>query len=632
MTITNIQVTFYKNTGYSFANEPASDSVVNMNETVVMSASIREKNPWKLDKITVQVSESNVIGIDYIKVEAAQGRWYYYVLGHESPNDNAVIFAVSLDYFATVGLSNINFFGNIVRRSLSASEALNYPLLPEPWAPRRPLKTRRVLLDLNVNKSERLPSRITTVFEDGGTSVNRTETIQVPNNLIVQTTTPDSLTVSASMPMIYPNAAGASSHTITTPWGNIAYTTPYEQYFQLSGTALSTFLANAKKSNSLELLSNPYYLPNPARNQTVQITELQNSSAKNLKASKHYLSLTIRSLAANSTRTFSDNDTALSASQSITVIIVPDKDGGIYVIPATIRDTGLTAYTYLEGVYSPFETVMYNAVGDTPAKFASDGTIAMNQGLSNLFQTYANKINALEYENMQANYFKDVMNSFGVAAGLAITVLGTTSDTTGTSKTIGETNPLTTIDQTTTTSGSRQSIGTTANQVKNEGSAVLETPDNQYMTWNGLETAIFGAHQNDVHKFMLGNINDYLNRWASIQNDIHNGKVSNLFKNITIVGNYGDTNKLAGKYEILIASLQPEDEANFDLFLQHFGHAVDEYSGTLVPNVNTNYNYVMVGDDAILTNTVRADANTPILSQFRTGVRVWKTLIRPENI
>jgi hypothetical protein len=39
----------------------------------------------------------------------------------------------------------------------------------------------------------------------------------------------------------------------------------------------------------------------------------------------------------------------------------------------------------------------------------------------------------------------------------------------------------------------------------------------------------------------------------------------------------------------------------------------------------------MVGDDAVLTNTVRVDANAPILAQFRGGVKVWKTLIRAEN-
>jgi hypothetical protein len=130
---------------------------------------------------------------------------------------------------------------------------------------------------------------------------------------------------------------------------------------------------------------------------------------------------------------------------------------------------------------------------------------------------------------------------------------------------------------------------------------------------------------------MLGNINDYLNRWVSIQNDMHNGKVANLFKNITLLGNYTDYNKLVGKYEILIASLRPEDETNFDLFLEHFGHAVDEYRNTLVTDVRPNYNYTMVGEDAIIANSIQQNCNGQILNQFRTGVRVWKQLIRPEN-
>jgi hypothetical protein len=58
---------------------------------------------------------------------------------------------------------------------------------------------------------------------------------------------------------------------------------------------------------------------------------------------------------------------------------------------------------------------------------------------------------------------------------------------------------------------------------------------------------------------------------------------------------------------------------------------VDEYSDTLVQNVKPNFNYTMIGDDAVITNTVRADANAMITAQFKAGVRVWNTLIRAEN-
>jgi hypothetical protein len=98
-----------------------------------------------------------------------------------------------------------------------------------------------------------------------------------------------------------------------------------------------------------------------------------------------------------------------------------------------------------------------------------------------------------------------------------------------------------------------------------------------------------------------------------------------------MVGSYQDTNKLAGKFEVLITYLNPLDESNFDLFLDHFGHAVDEYSNQLVKDVGKNYTYTMVGEDALITNSVRAESNQQIANQFRTGVRVWKTLIRPEN-
>ncbi len=78
--------------------------------------------------------------------------------------------------------------------------------------------------------------------------------------------------------------------------------------------------------------------------------------------------------------------------------------------------------------------------------------------------------------------------------------------------------------------------------------------------WFPNDAMLFGGYRNEAHAFMLGNLNDYLNRWVSVQNDMHNGKVANLFKNVTLVGNYSDHNKLAGKFEIMITSLQPEDE------------------------------------------------------------------------
>jgi hypothetical protein len=645
MTITNIQVTFYQHTGYSVANEPASDAVINLNTKIVMPVNIRVKNPWKLDQVKVEIDADTLQGVDFIKLSATEGRWYYYVLGYESKNEVTTILNVALDSFATVGLSNISFFGNIVRRSLSAAEAQDYPLLAEPWTPKRPLLSRRLILDLNVNKTEVIPSRISTVFEDDTTNINNSIDMQVPNNVLIPTSyDADNLSMSATLPMRYPNAAVDTPFTINTPWGIIPYTVPKEQYFQLNGQPLIDFLQNAKLTNSLDLISNPYCLPDPEDTQTVSIPEVSTAGVRNPKAKKHYTTLTIRSLASGSSRTFSYEDTDLTTSQELSVIVVPDKDGGIYVIPTSLRDTGLTAYTYLEGVYSPFETIVYNAIGDTPAKFAADGTVAMNQALSNLFLTYAQKINTNQYENMQTNYFKDVISSYGTAAGLLITVLGTTTYTDGfsdsqnfetTSHTLtNSTSKSYMVSPGTTTPISRtmQGISTTKTDVKSGMPSILEAPDGSMMSnvtqfWN----AIKGAHQNEVHNFMLGNINDYLNRWASVQNDIHNGKVANLFKNVTMVGSYGDTNKLAGKYEIIITSLRQEDIDNFDMFLDHFGHQVDEYSDTLVQNAKPNFNYTMIGDDAVITNTVRSDANAMITAQFKAGVRVWNTLIRAEN-
>ena len=776
-----VEVTYYARTGYSLADEPQSDEIIDLNEHWTDPLEIKETDISNLTDVKVSLTDDELDVVDYIKLSDAQTneRRYYFVIGHRRVNEKTVYLNIVLDAFASVGLSNIAFFGNIIRRSLSPAERATYPLLAEPWAPKRPLKTRRVIIDLNTNKAVKLPSHISTQFEEEVTTIEDTETINVPDSPLGGSTTPDSLSVSAELPMLYPNVANDTEHTITTPWGNISYNTPYEDYLTLSGTALSTFLAKAKKANALDLLESAYYVPAPGDSQTVTISELSNPDIKNPKASKYYTTITIRSLASNSAQTYSDNDIDMQYNQPLTVVIVPDKNGGIYVLPTTLRDTGKNAYTYLDGVYSPFESVVYNAVGDTPAKFAADGTTILNAALNNLFQTYINKVNALQYENMQAKYFKDVGVVKGVVMSFAAELLGSVSTTETTTQgywqnsTVNTEIPASTqqssskqyvpyqqqsqsqttttashnVEQTSSTSmptvtgtqtstinnpqytqsqaaysytvpeaGGTQRIPAISTTVSSytvrsttntsqsshtiSGSTTIKNPQVTQSTqgtitipnhtidtdttttipkstqtstqetyiepqtttsvttqnassrsveegntiavegagsvyevdnWSTLRTMLFGGYRNEVHSFMLGNINDYLNRWVSIQNDMHNGKVANLFKNVTLVGSYNDTNKLAGKYEILITSLQPEDEANFDLFLDHFGHAVDEYSDKLVTDAGGNFNYVMIGDDALLANSILQKANASILNQFRTGVRVWKTKILPEN-
>ena len=800
-TINPLELTFYNYTGYNPNDEPASDSVIEQNSKWTWPLTIKEYDPVKLNQIKVHASDEQLKAADFLKIrDTISGkRYYYYIVNHARVNTNTVVINIILDAFATVGLGNISFFGNILRRSLSKSESENYPLLPEPWAPRRPLKVRRMIIDLNQNKTIRIPSHISTEFEEEVTHIepnpNPTE-IRVPNTVLGLTYDIDSLSFSADIPMGYPTPAPASgtTHTISTPWGNITFNTPFEQYYSLSGSGLSTFLMKAKKYNALDLLENPYYLAAPPATQMINIIEFIKPNINNKKAYKYYTTMTVRALASNSSQSYSDQNTDLQQNQTLHVIVVPDKTGGIYVIPSTIRDTGLNAYTYLDGVYSPFESVIMNAIGDTPGKFAADGTNILNQALNALFQTYVNKINALKLQGMQAGYLKDlasvkglVMTFFGELLG------GITSSTTLTpghwqnvdirtnmpsitqttyhsqttnahSQTTSQNTRMPTVIQTQTTnipaiSGNQNSTVSEPSRTQTTGAhsqtqgAYLYNPNpstgnvsmpsittnvsattttlaaatvntstgtrtNAYTqnsstnvpahdttttgtisipmtttygnsntttpmhTQNasqssyinpvttvttttadgtsrsvqeGLQIAekgipdvyelssvpgdklgwlrnvLFGSYRNEIHSFMLGNINDYLNRWVSIQNDLHNGKVANLFKNITLVGNYNDYNKFAGKYEILITSLQPEDETNFDLFLDHFGHAVDEYSATLIKDVNPNYNYVLVGEDAMLHNSVLAEASARILNQCRAGLRVWKTLIRPEN-
>lgn len=782
MSINALEITFYARTGYSMNDEPASDAVIELNEHWTMPLLLKEYDPHTLQEILVQLDDNTLKITDYIKIRdtVTNERFFFYILAHKRRNEKVVALRIQLDAFATVGLANIQFFGNITRRNLSTAEALNYPLLPEPWAPRRPLKTRRLIIDVNTNKTLRIPSHISTNFQEDETVIEHPDnpiTIEVPTTPFLPITEQDSLEYSATLPMGYPQPAADTTHTINTPWGNISYTTPYETYLNLSGTALQTFLMKAKKYNSLDLIDTPYYLPTP-QNQTIEIAEISNAAIKNPKASRAYTTITIRSLASNATNTYGDNNINMQYQQQLTVIIAPDKNGGMYMLPATLRDTGLNAYTYLEGVYSPFETVVRNAVGDTPAKFAADGTLILNTALNDLFWQYTQKMNALQTSQMLAKYIKDLGTEKGLVMAFAQTALGVVSKTITTidahwqnaiintaippttqsgTQTSFESASVTTSNQntqatghytngtsnstypaisssvngytttppysstqrgysyngasntvsipsiTTDTAGMTQNNRSTTNQAGytvntrnsqfneafwqnsmtrtnnpfreirittnsttngynqsstqnmqiprqtqvsettqdgaeqtvQDGVSIAEAGVAHVFTgindWETLKDLIYTGYKNEMHSFMLGNINDYLNRWVSIQNDAHNGKVANLFKNITLVGTYADHNKLAGKYEILIASLRPDDEANFDMFLDHFGHAVDEYSNQLVHDVRDNYNYTMVGEDAIITNNVLQSANAPILNQFRTGVRVWKKLIRTEN-
>ncbi len=761
-----VQVTFYAYTGYSFSDEPASDAVIDLNEHWAMPAAIVMHDPAHKTtaQIKVEMTDTDLQRVDYIKLSENGQRWYYFVANHQRVNAKVAVLNLVQDSFATVGMSNIGFFGNVTRRSLTPDEATRYALLPEPWAPRRPLLTRRVIVDLNVNKVARIPSHIALNFEETATVEEETAVIGVPNSVLGVTTTADSLSVDLDIPIGYPNPATGTDHTITTPWGEIEYTTPYENYYNLSGASLVTFLMKSKKYNALDLISPPYYLPSPGEIRNVIVPEFATPTTRNPKASKWYTTITIRSLASGQSRTFTDSDMDFTYQMPLAVMVVPDKMGGMYLLPMNLYGTGFNPYMYMEGVYSPFETITFNAVGDTPAKFAADGTNLVNIALNALFETYIGKVNALQMQGMQSKYLKDLASVRGAIMALGAEALGIVTEaitkTTGYDQRIDVNNTTQPYSQstsgstyqgphsqsangsttgsgssTTTTQRAGQRIETFTEYLSSNGNVVDMTSDSAYYTntWgspsnnytdshtstttnpgggntnssttsvgasngtnsstttinpmtqsgyqivhvpdqtttttttqtatsrsiaegvarvdsnvgnvyqsnapnlsatpdrNTLQTLLFGSYRNEVHSFMLGNINDYLNRWASIQNDLHNGKVANLFKNVTLVGQYTDANKLAGKYEILITYLNPLDEANFDMFLDHFGHAVDEYSNQLVKDVGKNYTYTMIGEDAIVTNPVKQDANPVIANQFRTGVRVWKTLIRPEN-
>ncbi len=157
-------------------------------------------------------------------------------------------------------------------------------------------------------------------------------------------------------------------------------------------------------------------------------------STRNPKASQYYTNITIRSLASGASRTFSINDVYYSYNFPLATIVAPDKNGGMYVIPTQLWDTGLSVYTYLEGVYSPFETAVYNAIGDTPAKFAADGTNTINQALNNLFNNYIGKINTLQMQGMQAKYLKDLGSVKSIVMAFTAEMLGSVSTAVATTK------------------------------------------------------------------------------------------------------------------------------------------------------------------------------------------------------
>ncbi len=84
-----------------------------------------------------------------------------------------------------------------------------------------------------------------------------------------------------------------------------------------------------------------------------------------------------------------------------------------------------------------------------------------------------------------------------------------------------------TPEQTTTTTTTQQAAQRSVEQgnsiaVKGIDTIYQSTAPNLQATpdWDTLQNVLFGSYRNEVHSFMLGNINDYLNRWASIQNDL----------------------------------------------------------------------------------------------------------------
>ncbi len=65
-----VQVTFYARTGYSFSDEPASDTVINLNEHWDMSQAVVMHDPANKTRtqIKVEITDEDLSRVDYIKL------------------------------------------------------------------------------------------------------------------------------------------------------------------------------------------------------------------------------------------------------------------------------------------------------------------------------------------------------------------------------------------------------------------------------------------------------------------------------------------------------------------------------------------------------------------------------------
>ncbi len=66
----DVRVTFYAQTGYNLSDEPASDTVIDMNDHWDMSRIIKEYDPGNRNNVDlkVELSDADSRRVDYIKL------------------------------------------------------------------------------------------------------------------------------------------------------------------------------------------------------------------------------------------------------------------------------------------------------------------------------------------------------------------------------------------------------------------------------------------------------------------------------------------------------------------------------------------------------------------------------------
>jgi hypothetical protein len=652
-------LTVYFNTKYSLVDIPLNASVVELNAKYVYPYQINDNMFMYLSELKLELTDEQLRNVDYAKIvtqESTPQTFYYNVVAGTRLNPKVVKIALSLDSITTLGIGNILFEGQIVRQTIPATE--NYTILAEPFTPSLPLKNRTYVYDAYDGSviDTIIPANIKPTFESDGTSINidgavNTEPlIPIATNSIIGDF--PNIGVTGTLNLIRPIPASDTTLYIITPWGTFPYTQYMTEYNTASGQDLLSFLANAKKANSLDFIMSPILVPHDlrtaTRNVVININEANNTSKGLLykKTTRFFTSINVTAMSTGSNKIYTDKEVPIDTTTNFVLITEPDENGGIYFVPANLRFDTLNMLSHRSyGVYTNFKSMVLNAAGTTSDAYIGEQQLTINNQVANNMMAYSDKMNQVSKMNHAGNAYKTLFDTsmqllnFATSSKAAqATLLISLSSKVLSALTEG--NWQGNANNSHTTNNYTPGMQTPA-QSEYEPASLIDYAKlgGQYL-WSGV-TAILGGTvdliiQNEQGAYtseVASMVMDKVNRVLDLRKEDFNNKVANMFKNITPVGGIQNDNKLRGKYMIQVQCLQPEDEVAFDDFLKRFGHAVDKKVITTATTPLVSLSSTYVNNQSYIQTGIGRVKNASILasiveSQLNAGVRVWNNLVR----